>query len=57
MQELALKGYPINKLVVGKTSRYNQTGFVTGNQLLDWYKNAYISMTWTGGISVSPFLE
>ena len=56
VQQLANKGFPINKIVVGKPTIYNQTGFVPGNQLIEWFKNANIALNWTGGLSASPFI-
>jgi hypothetical protein len=56
VQQLASIGFPINKIVVGKPTTYNQTGFVTGNQLLSWFKSANIALNWSGGLAASPFV-
>ena len=42
----------MNKIVVGKTTKYDQNGYVPGKQLLEWIKTAQQTIKWESGVAV-----
>lgn len=57
VEQLAKRGIPLTKIVVGKPSNFSANGFVHGKTLIEWAKIAQKAMKWTTGIEVSPFVS
>jgi hypothetical protein len=50
------KGIPSNKIVIGKPSVYNATGYVRPNRLINYYRKANAELSWWGGAMFTPYI-
>jgi hypothetical protein len=57
VSNLAQRGIPANKIVIGKPSMYNATGFVRPNRLIHFYRRANAQLNWWGGAMFTPYIS
>lgn len=54
---LAKKGFPLNKIIIGKPSLHNSSGYVPPGRLIYHFRKANAQFGWWGGAAFSPYLD
>lgn len=57
VNSLVGKGIPLNKIVIGKPSLYNSSGFARPDSLINIYRKANAELNWWGGAMFYPYID